>query len=197
VNGKEQPSYNFLMAVSEYTNVSLDWLITGQGLKYKNMVWREPTQAYPLNQFTYVPKISVSLNAGGGYEVIEETEERRYCFRADWLNAIVSTSTAAVLLDVKGDSMEPTVMNGDIVLVDRGRTDPAHGHIYALRVGNIVMVKRLQLIREGRLLVMSDNKLYDGFELDLIVENAEIVGQIVWLSRELVKPSHILTQGAD
>jgi phage repressor protein C with HTH and peptisase S24 domain len=49
------------------------------------------------------------------------------------------------------------------------------------------MVKRLQPMGDRCIKVMSDNKFYESYELDLGTGDIEIIGQIIWIGRELVK----------
>jgi phage repressor protein C with HTH and peptisase S24 domain len=59
--------------------------------------------------------------------------------------------------------------------------------MYALRTKSAVMVKRLQPIGAARIKVMSDNKLYDSYEIDLETGDIEILGRVIWIGKELVK----------
>jgi phage repressor protein C with HTH and peptisase S24 domain len=49
------------------------------------------------------------------------------------------------------------------------------------------MIKRLQPTGATRIKVMSDNKLYDSYEIDLETGDMEIIGRVIWIGRELVK----------
>ena len=83
--------------------------------------------------------------------------------------------------------MDPTITDGDFVLIDRSQKEVVVGNIYALRIENAVMVNRLQPMGDRRIKVMSDNKLYESYELDFGTGDIEIIGQIIWIGRELVK----------
>ena len=83
--------------------------------------------------------------------------------------------------------MDPTITDGDCVLIDRSQKQVIAGTIYALRTKSAVMVKRLQPTGATRIKVMSDNKLYDSYEIDLKSGDIEIIGQVIWIGRELVK----------
>jgi phage repressor protein C with HTH and peptisase S24 domain len=50
------------------------------------------------------------------------------------------------LIRVDGDSTEPTLLSGDLILVDHGRNylDP-HGGLYAISIDHSLMIKRVQL----------------------------------------------------
>lgn len=59
-----------------------------------------------------------------------------------------------------GDSMEPIIENGDILLVDTSRTDFNNGGIFLLTINNDWFVKRLRKRLSGELDVISDNNKY-------------------------------------
>lgn len=79
-----------------------------------------------------------------------------------------------------GDSMESIIEDGDMLLVDTGRTDFNNGGIFLLTINNDWFVKRLRKRLSGELDVISDNKQYpvETFEPD---DNIEIVikGRVV------------------
>lgn len=186
-SGKTKPSLQLLVNISQFTKYSLHWLLTGEGAMFiessESMV-REGSAFYRvLSQFAFVPKFA--LEDGKEMEV-KETERERYAFGQKWLDA-KGNMKDLVLIEARGDSMDPTVADGDIVLIDRSKKQVAAGTIYALRTKNAVMVKRLQPIGATRIKVMSDNKLYESYEIDLESEDMEIIGQVIWIGRELVK----------
>ena len=89
------------------------------------------------------------------------------------------------LFFVAGDSMSPTLNEGDMVMVDMGQQSVTSGKIYMLRVGEELMMKRLENRPNGILLIRSDNPTYEAIELQTHVENdVEIFGRMVWSCRE-------------
>ena len=89
-----------------------------------------------------------------------------------------------VLMEVFGNSMEPEIKEGDVVLIDQSRRDILAGGIYAVGVEDTVMVKRVEKM-PGALVLRSDNTDYapitlSGGELDTV----RVIGKILWVSRE-------------
>ena len=69
------------------------------------------------------------------------------------------------IVNVKGDSMEPTLSSGDLLFVDTTRTCYQGDGLYVFSFGDSLYVKRLQ--RAGyKLLVLSDNKFYDTWDVN-------------------------------
>ena len=86
----------------------------------------------------------------------------------------------AAIVRVRGDSMEPGLVDGDLIVVDRARRLPdAGGAVFVVRIDDAVMVKRVSRARAG-LRVVSDNPaappVPDG--------PVEVIGRVVWLMRE-------------
>jgi phage repressor protein C with HTH and peptisase S24 domain len=80
--------------------------------------------------------------------------------------------------------MEPTLREGDDILVDRGISAPRWGAIHVLRLDDMLVVKRL--IREGKkaCIIRSDNMAY----ADIRVEDPRtisLIGRVLWCGRRI------------
>ena len=85
----------------------------------------------------------------------------------------------------QGDSMQPTLQSGDLVLIKQSRNyiDP-QGGIYALAVDGQIMLKRVQLVpSQGQARIISDNTQYETevVPIDQLVVN----GKMIWYGREV------------
>jgi phage repressor protein C with HTH and peptisase S24 domain len=84
------------------------------------------------------------------------------------------------LFKASGDSMENTIEDGNILLVDTSRTDYHNGGIYVLTINNDWFVKRLRLKINGDLEIISDNPKYDP---EILKPNTDIeinvVGRVI------------------
>lgn len=133
--------------------------------------------------FIPVRMVRGEISAGGGL-LPDNTIEMRVAFRRDWIQRKGDPSNMSIIR-VQGDSMEPTLMSGDIVLVDHGRNfiDP-WGGIYALVSDSRIMIKRLQVLSHiGKIRVISDNQKYEPYVVspDQLVIN----GKVIWFGREI------------
>ena len=61
------------------------------------------------------------------------------------------------IFEVAGDSMSPTLVEGDLIMVNTAEKDIRTGRIYLLRIGTDLMVKRLETRPGGKILIRSDN----------------------------------------
>ena len=87
---------------------------------------------------------------------------------------------------VRGRSMEPTLRDGDDILVDRDATAVRSGAIYVLRVDDMLVVKRLIGEAGDRLpfVIRSDNAAYP----EIIAEDpgsVQVIGRVLWCGRRM------------
>lgn len=136
--------------------------------------------------YALVPLAEAFLSAGGGAFVPSEKATKMMAFRKDWLNTYATSLTNVILMFVQGDSMSPTIMDGDMVMVDLGRRSIHDGGIYAIGKADTISIKRLELLVAGQVRVISDNRTeYPPYEVDL--PDLRIIGRIIWYARELIR----------
>lgn len=135
-----------------------------------------------------VPRLDIQASAGAGALEAEERRLGRIGFDSAWLRRLGLAGGGPGRLSVirvDGDSMTPTLADGDDILVDR---DDGAGRlrdgIYVLRVEGTLVVKRLAVGPGGRLSVRSDNEAYPGWP-DLDPGAVDVVGRVVWVGRRL------------
>lgn len=88
-----------------------------------------------------VPEIDLGFSMGGG-TVLEQYEQRGMVpFKADWLRGLYSGSLSQlVVARGEGDSMQPTILDGDIVLIDTSQNSiRAQDRIWAVAYGDLGM----------------------------------------------------------
>ena len=105
-------------------------------------------------------------------------------FPISWLARHGISASHSTLIYVDGDSMEPTIAHGSMVLVDHSRNSLRRNRVYAFREGDALFVKRLE--RAGdQIIVLSDNpeheaRLVGGADL----EHFAVIGEVVWTGRD-------------
>ncbi len=80
-------------------------------------------------------------------------------------------------LEVKGDSMEPLLYDGDIVAVDRSRQEIRNGGIYVLRIDEELFVKQIDIIRKNEWVCNSFNTIYPAMRVE--PSDLHIIGEAV------------------
>lgn len=105
----------------------------------------------------------------------------------DYLSTELRTAPRNVrMIAVEGDSMSPTLLSGDRVLVDTRRKAPSPPGVFAIWDGMSVVVKRLELIQGSdppTVRIISDNGLHAAYERT--AEEANIIGRVIWFGRRL------------
>lgn len=131
-----------------------------------------------------IARLDVRASAGPGRLAEDERLRAPGTFTPAQLRALAVRPQAASMIRVEGDSMLPTLKDGDEILVDRDRrTVRGRGGIFVIRLDGALMVKRLRTA-VGGIEVVSDNPDYP-VRLCRTGE-AEVLGQVAWLGRALV-----------
>lgn len=140
----------------------------------------------PRDGLVAVPRLALGASAGGGSLQEDEPAAGAFAFDARWLRALGGRPEMLSIIQVDGESMQPTLNHGDDIMVDRG--DGAarlRDGIYALRMDGVLMVKRVALASaRGHFSVRSDNPLYPTWE-NVDPALVTIVGRVIWSGRRL------------
>ena len=88
------------------------------------------------------------------------------------------------MLKVDGDSMEPSLRTGELVMVDRSASGRgiAPG-IWVFSVRGALSIKRLQALPSGQFRVLSDNPAYEPYTVDPAADPFQLIGRVVWAGR--------------
>lgn len=127
----------------------------------------------------------VRLSAGPGTHV--DAEDVRGVWRAprSFVQTELGVNPAALtMVQVVGDSMEPTLRSGDRVIIDHSDANPARPGIYAIWDGNATVVKRLERVPYSdppMVVLISDNPNHNPYTVhaDLV----QVIGRVVWYGR--------------
>lgn len=159
--------------ISEYTDMS------GQ---VKRIVAPEPDYNPEIIE---IPKVSAVLCAGAGSFEVDATIIDNIALPYHLARSFGSPDNL-VFMDVSGDSMEPGICNGDTVLIDQSVQKASPGSIMAVGHEDTIYIKRLNLISDGGISLVSDNTAYSPINLygdDL--NSFRVIGKLVWLCRQL------------
>ena len=90
-----------------------------------------------------------------------------------------TSANKLLVIEAEGDSMAPTIMSGEKVIVDTRHKTPSPDGLYAIRDSfDNVIIRRLQLLRAvqpSRVKIISDNPKHSSEEMVLV--ELEIVGK--------------------
>jgi len=131
--------------------------------------------------FVLIPERGVAASAGHGAQNHDERVVDRIAFKLPWIkNELRVPPRNLVVVRARGDSMEPTIQEGDILLVDGGAEHLKDGGIYVINRGDDLLVKRIQTTADGWMLT-SDNPHYAPQELKKTdISSVFVIGRVVW-----------------
>lgn len=124
-----------------------------------------------------IPRLAIGASAGAGALPTEEEVFGTIRFSPRWLRGMGLDPDMLSVIAVTGDSMEPTLRDGDEILVDRGLRALRDG-IHVVRLGDNLLVKRIETGRSDRITLLSDNPAYRPFECR--PGDVEVIGRVVW-----------------
>lgn len=132
-----------------------------------------------------IPKLPVAASAGAGALTDEEMSSGQMGFSEKWLKKLGCSPSQLSLIRVAGDSMAPTLIDGDDIMVDRGAAfQTMQDGIYVIRMDDVLLVKRIAKGPGGRLSIWSDNPAYPGWP-DVDGAAVTVIGRVVWAARRL------------
>ena len=132
-----------------------------------------------------VPKLAVAASAGFGSFGDGEQLAGQVGFDEKWLRQMGVDPARVALIRVEGDSMQPTLNDGDDIMVDAGATStPLRDGVHVIRMDEMLMVKRLARGPAGRLSVLSDNPGYPDWP-DVAAKDVIVIGRVIWVGRKL------------
>lgn len=107
-------------------------------------------------------------------------------FALDWLRGVTRTHVSKLaVMQIAGDSMEPTLCNGDRVLIDTAQANLRREGVYVIGVEDTLMVKRVTMHpRSKRVSLTCDNPRYETYK-DLDPDRLNVAGRVIWFGRTL------------
>ncbi|MFU2210496.1 LexA family transcriptional regulator [Solidesulfovibrio sp. C21] len=131
--------------------------------------------------YTEVPLREATGSMGGGSTETGDRTLTYLSFRTEWIRSKGNPEYMTVIRAF-GDSMDPTIADGSVVLIDEGRRQFVKNKIYYLRYNGQMYIKRL-VERDGQLAIASDNDLNMLLVSD--ADDFEIIGRCIWTAKDL------------
>jgi phage repressor protein C with HTH and peptisase S24 domain len=185
MKGLISPSAVALLKIAEATNVSVDWLVGRGGTLSGSSEFGidDPNKA----DTYHIAILDVVAGAGSGIDNVEPELIGELPFSREKLRSLGIKPEKVRAHELRGDSMEPTIMDRACVLVDTAKRDLVDGRIYSLRAPEGLRVKRIQRQMDGSVLLISDNR--DRYQPErLSAEEAErisVLGRVFWADKLL------------
>ena len=179
-------SSSYMPKIAKALGVSYEWLTEGKGevenTPLSNVIAHHLDDPLP-EGLVLIPEYKVSFSAGNGSINYEIEEASPKIYEIAWFAREGFNHKNAKRFRVTGNSMEPTLYQGDSVLVNMAENSfdqIIEGAIYALRYSSELRVKRIFRKLDGSLVLHSDNPMYKQEELppEMVNEHITIIGRV-------------------
>ena len=101
---------------------------------------------------------------------------------AAWLGRLCDQPASVAILPIVGEAMEPTLCNGDEVMISRVRfQESVREGLYAIRGSSEIFVRRIAIDpTKNRLTVLTDHPAYPSWQ-GIQRKGVDIVGRVIWI----------------
>lgn len=169
------PRLDIAARLAEGANTSLDWLVWGRG---------EGPAAD--NDTVRVPRFDATLAAGAGAWNEGKRRLDDIPFTSAFFRKRFGRPDGAgfAVLEARGDSMEPAIADGDLLLIDENDTRLIDG-VFAFLLDDEARVKRFRRLTDG-VAIVSDNPAYPVEEIHgPRFRELSIIGRVRWVGKTL------------
>ncbi|ENX30048.1 MULTISPECIES: S24 family peptidase [Acinetobacter] len=188
INGVNNPTGKRLVQLAQALKTTSSWLLTGNSTPEFMQVepWDSST---PLDddeiEIPFFKDFSFACGGGSIGEAIAN-ETRKLRMSKATLRNLSITKENAVAATAIGDSMSPTIKDGDTIHVDLGRKNIKDGKIFAICLGGLFYCKRLYNLPLGGVRIVSDNSVeFPEMHLsaqEIVDQQLEIIGWVWQIS---------------
>ena len=182
--GKQRVDHEFLQSIAATFTVDMNWLLDDQvggpvpsGFSEKPAVSYVPPEG--MEDFAPVRRFDVDVSAGKGRAAADENIIAHYAFSRRWLSRRNLNPDHLAVVRVSGDSMEPRLSDGDLAVLDTTDTEMRDGVTYVFRLGNDLLIKRLQILPQDHVNLCSHNSEFDPIIVNLGDGELASIGRVV------------------
>lgn len=189
-SGKTMPRHKRVNALARHLRVREQWLMFGQGpmleggdeLTFHDTEIVEESGPLRPDEVDLPCFREVEFSAGDGRSQVIENHGHSMRFSLARLARARVKPENGACATASGSSMEPTIVDGSPIAIDKGCRHVIDGKIYALDHGGMLRVKRLYKLPLGRVRLVSDNAdEYPEEVCSLMGEDApRIIGRVFW-----------------
>ena len=199
-SGESEPKLFNAVKIAHAAGRSIEWLASGG---HPNVDHLRPLDGGQVDvgdlgvsltaeqHAAFIPRYAATLSAGNG--TLSERAEllSPIPFAPDFFGKKLGRSAdGMVIVDAVGESMEPVIGDGDLVMIDTAETQPREA-IFAVALGEELFVKRLARRPHG-IDLLSENPHYPPMVLEgPDLADLQIIGRVVWIGRTLAGPGRM------
>lgn len=172
--GATGPKLDIVARMAEGAGVSLDWLVFGRGDGDRG------------GDLIRVARYDATLAAGAGSWNEGKRRLDDIPFTPGFFQKKLGRTSGAgfAVLEARGDSMEPGISDGDLLLIDEADTRIIDG-VFAFVLDDEARVKRFRRRIDG-VSILSDNVAYGAEDLTTDqLDRVKIIGRVRWVGKVL------------
>jgi DNA-binding XRE family transcriptional regulator len=150
----------------------------------KQLVWRGPPSDVP-DGTVMIPQLDIGYSMGGGSVFEEYAQTALIPFPREWLRPMIGGTFGDLFVARgEGDSMMPTLLDSDFVIIDTAqKTIVKQDRLWCLNYGELGMIKRVRMQPDGGALVISDNPAVENFTA--YDGEVQAIGRVIWIGRRV------------
>jgi phage repressor protein C with HTH and peptisase S24 domain len=190
LKGEAEPSRERLVALARTAGVGVAWLAEGEGPEpvferaadgRRRQDLRDASDETDWSDFVLLPRRPEAAAAGSQTPAAPSGSEF-IALRHDWVRSVCGVDPSKLVLETAvGESMTPTIRDGNTLLIDSADQTFRNFGIYVLEINGQRLVKRVQRKHDGSLVLISDNSAYLPDTVDCEeASGVTVVGRVVW-----------------
>lgn len=158
------PKHESLKALAKNLSTNVEWLLTGKKIVSQSSQELQPLSEWdettPIDEdeieIPFFQNFSFDCGSGSVGEALKAQSQALRISKAT-LRDLGIEKENAVATGASGDSMKPTIKDGDTIYLDLGRKTIKDGKIFAICHGGLFVAKRLYNLPMGGVRIVSDN----------------------------------------
>lgn len=191
-----------LRALAAYTRVDFSWLVTGDGemlptahlggLQQLRDAASRPSGKRALkttlslvSDMVLLPVYDdVRASAGKGAVPFSSDAEGLVAFARTFLRDQGAVPDHCSVIRASGDSMQPSIPDGSLLIVDHSQSEVRNGYIMVINLGDDLLVKRVRRRLDGLVDLISDNPAYPPETIGTAaLQQLRVIGRVVYFCR--------------
>jgi phage repressor protein C with HTH and peptisase S24 domain len=150
--------------------------------------WRDPSSlpaVAVIENEVMLPQLEIGYSMGGGSVFEDYAQTAMIPFPREWIRPMIrGTFSDLFVARGDGDSMMPTLLDGDVVIIDTSqKTITQQDRLWCLSYGDLGMIKRVRVQPDGGVLVISDNPAVENFTA--YDGEVQTIGRVIWIGRRV------------
>jgi phage repressor protein C with HTH and peptisase S24 domain len=150
----------------------------------QRLTWHGPESELP-DGTVMIPQLDIGYSMGGGSVFEDYAQTALIPFPREWLRPLIGGTFGDLFVARgEGDSMMPTILDSDIVIIDTAqKTIIKQDRLWCLSYGELGMIKRVRVQPDGGVLIISDNPAVENYT----AYDGEVstIGRVIWIGRRV------------